>query len=154
MPEEIKMKMARAYPDQLQRTREWFQKIEEMLDDEGSGPFEVGAFIMKTFEKNRIDEYERILFGYETLIDNACDQTKSYLEFKPEILVAIAVASRAEELVDAAEKVFMFKDVITTAGPHVLPLALAMIDLHKATEKVKQGMASKPSAGQNPEHSA
>lgn len=89
MPEAVAMKMARAMPSQIEATRQWFQKLEELMEDEGNGPFEIGAYVLKTFEQNRIDEYERILFGYETLVENACDQSLSYLEWKPEIKKAL-----------------------------------------------------------------
>lgn len=89
MVEQIQLKMARAFPSQIDATRKWFQKLEELMDDEGNGPFEIGAYVLKTFEQNRIDEYERILSGYETLIENACDQSKPYLDWKPEIKVLI-----------------------------------------------------------------
>lgn len=89
MPEAVAMKMARAMPPQIEATRQWFQKLEELMEDEGNGPFEIGAYVLKTFEQNRIDEYERILFGYETLVENACDQSLSYLEWKPEIKKAL-----------------------------------------------------------------
>lgn len=57
------------------------------------------------------------------------------------------------ELVEAAEKVFAFRNVMFSNGPHTLPLALAMIDLQEAAEKIKQGSSPAPAAGQNPEQS-
>jgi hypothetical protein len=89
MSEAHGMRMARAYPEQIQAMREWFNRIEELLDQAGDNHQEIGEFVEKTFAANRIDEYERILFGYETLIENACDPTLTYLEFKPEILAAM-----------------------------------------------------------------
>lgn len=89
MPEEIKLRMARAYPDQVQRVREWFQKLEEILDDEKTTSADYGAWIAGHYHEVSSD-WERILFGYDTLIENVCDQTKSYLEFKPEIKEAIS----------------------------------------------------------------
>lgn len=90
MAEKLQLKMARALPAQIESMRQWLQKLEELMDDDGNGPFEIGAYVMKTFEQNRIDEYERILFGYETLVENACDQSKSYLDWKPDIKVLIS----------------------------------------------------------------
>lgn len=48
------------------------------------------------------------------------------------------------ELVEAAEKVYQLRDAMHANGPSALIIALAMIDLHKATEKVRQGSASNP----------
>jgi hypothetical protein len=90
MPKEISMRMARAYPEQIESMRKWFQELEEMLDDETKENADIGLFVANTFEQRRIDEYERVLFGYETIFNNACDPTLSYLSFKPEILQAIA----------------------------------------------------------------
>lgn len=153
MPEEIKLRMSKATPDQVNRVREWFQKLEELLDDEKTDSSDYGRWISAHYQEVA-DDWERILMGYDVLIENACDKSLSYLDFKPEIKTAITMASGVGELIDAAEKVYSFKDAMTTDGPRALILALAMIDLHKAAEKLKQGRASKPSSGQNPEHSA
>jgi hypothetical protein len=144
MPEEIKMRMARAYPDQVQRVREWFQKLDELLDDEKSTSDDYGRWISGHYHEVAND-WERILFGYDTLIENVCDQTKSYLEFKPEILDAFALANEVGELVAAAEKVYEMRNMMQGQGPSALIVALAMMDLQKAVQKVKQGSASKPS---------
>lgn len=48
------------------------------------------------------------------------------------------------ELVQAAEKVYQLRDAMHANGPSALIIALAMIDLQKAADKVQQGMASKP----------
>jgi hypothetical protein len=142
MPEEIKLRMARAYPDQVQKVREWFQKLDEMVSSDSGDA--VGDWLLTSYPEIE-NEWERILFGYDTLIENACDQTKSYLEFKPEILDAFARANGIGELVAAAEKVYEMRNMMQGQGPSALIVALAMIDLQKAVEKVKQGSASKPS---------
>lgn len=89
MADTIGIKMARAYPAQIEAMRKWFQELEAMLDDETKDNADIGLFVAKTFEQRRIDEYERVLFGYETLFDNACDPNLSYLSFKPEIIEAL-----------------------------------------------------------------
>ena len=95
MAEEIGIKMARAYPEQIESMRKWFHELEVILDDDNKDVTDIGKFIVDTFETRRIDEYERILFGYETLVDNACDKSKSYLDWKPEIKEALTVANTA-----------------------------------------------------------
>jgi hypothetical protein len=88
MAEEIHyITAARARPEQVQRVREWFQELEEVLDAD-KDYHEVGHWLLSTYP--RVDnEWERILFGYETIVENACDPTLSYLDFKPEIKAAM-----------------------------------------------------------------
>jgi hypothetical protein len=150
MPEEIKLRMARAYPDQVQRVREWFQKLEELLDDERTSSSDYGIWISAHYHEVAND-WERILFGYDTLIENVCDQTKSYLEFKPEILSAFALAKRVGELVEAAEKVLSYRGMITEYPPrtmveHLERIPKSALDrLAAAVQKIQQGRPSEPS---------
>src|SRR3972149_889607 len=88
--------VARARPEQVQRLREWFQELEEIVNSD-KDHHEVGHWLLSTYP--RIDsEWERILFGYETLVENACDPTLSHLDFKPEIKMAMDRKSQAEKL--------------------------------------------------------
>lgn len=48
------------------------------------------------------------------------------------------------ELVQAAENVYGLRDHMFSNGEMALKLAAAMIDLHNAAEKIRQGSASKP----------
>ena len=89
MAEQIGLKMARAYPEQIQAMREWFYALETMLESDADAE-DVGRFVQRSFGTKRIGEYERILFGYETMFENACDPSLSYLDFKPEIKAALA----------------------------------------------------------------
>jgi hypothetical protein len=59
-------------------------------------------------------------------------------------LQQILEANGVGELVEAAEKVYQLRDAMHADGPSALIIALAMIDLHKAAEHVRQGSASKP----------
>jgi len=87
---------ARAHPDQVQRVREWFQELEERLDLDGEYA-EIGHWLITNYPRVE-SEWERILFGYETMVENACDPTLSYLDFKPEIKSAMTGRSRVEQL--------------------------------------------------------
>lgn len=88
MSETHEMKVSRATAEQVETLRKWFQELEELLDDPGKDVVDVGRFVQETFERRRIDGYDRILLGFETLVENVCDPKLSYLEFKPELLYA------------------------------------------------------------------
>lgn len=102
MANKIDFKMARAYPEQIDTMRKWFAEIEAIIEDEGKDTHDLGDFIQRTFESQRIDEYERILFGYETMFEHACDSTLSYLDWKPEIK---ALMQAAELVADGAHPI-------------------------------------------------
>jgi hypothetical protein len=86
------MTMAKATPEQVQTLRDWFRELQDHLEDEYADPENIGNWVLDTFKPRRIDEYERILFGFETLVENACDPALSYLEWKPEIKAALIAA--------------------------------------------------------------
>jgi hypothetical protein len=102
MAEEIKMRMARAMPEQVQRLREWFQKLEELLEDEKTDSGDYGRWISAHYHEIAY-EWERILFGYDVLVDNVCDKSLSYLEYRPEIAMAFALANKVNEIREEAE---------------------------------------------------
>ena len=93
MPEEHHMTVAKATPEQVDALRAWFHELEDVLEDPQSDPLDIAEFVQDTFRQRRIDEYERILFGYETLVENACDPNLSHLEWKPEIMAALTATS-------------------------------------------------------------
>lgn len=82
--------MARADQNQIDLMRKWFQSLEDILNDPEKDAHDIGKYIYQSFSTHRISEFERILFGYETLVTNVCDLSLSYLEFKPEILAAMS----------------------------------------------------------------
>jgi hypothetical protein len=140
MAEEVKLRMARAYPDQVQRMREWFQGLENIMHDETAENEDVSMWINQHYQEVAND-WERILFGYDTLIENVCDQTKSYLEFKPEILAAFALAKKAEELRSLAQFIVNNKKNFVIGDRD--GVASATID--KLAAILEVGEASKPS---------
>ena len=103
MAEEIKLTVAKAPPEQVDGLRNWFHDLEEILDDEHKDVENIGKFIQDTFEARRIDEYERILFGYDTLVANSCDPALTYLEWKPEIKEAVEQLASTKSRLDRAE---------------------------------------------------
>jgi hypothetical protein len=74
----------RAQPDQVERVREWFQELEEILTNHEKNCDDIGNWVKGSYPRVN-GEWERILFGYETLVENVCDPTLSYLDFKPAI---------------------------------------------------------------------
>lgn len=90
MAEQIQLRCARAYPKQIQKVREWFQQLEDVMEDEHNAASDYGDWLSKHHHEVE-GEWERILFGYETMFDNACDPNLSYLAFKPEILQKLEI---------------------------------------------------------------
>lgn len=99
---------ARARPDQVQRVRNWFQELEEVLNSDKPDSA-LGEWIDATYARVE-SEWERILFGYETMVDNACDPTLSYLDFKPEIKAAMKNAATLEALQDIIKRMVDYYD--------------------------------------------
>jgi|WetSurMetagenome_2_1015567.scaffolds.fasta_scaffold226210_3 hypothetical protein len=95
MPRGFHMTVAKASPEQVDTLRTWFHELEDVLEDSEEDAPDIAKFVQDTFRQRRIDEYERILFGYETLVENACDPNLSHLEWKPEIMAAIRAAKTA-----------------------------------------------------------
>lgn len=83
------MRMARADQAQLDLMTEWLNRLEELLSNEDQGDLALGQWVRETFETHRMDEHQRIVFGYQVLIENACDKTLSYLDFPPWLKEAI-----------------------------------------------------------------
>lgn len=84
--------MSRARPEQVQAMRKWFQDLQEILGDSDKSDSEVGEWLDTTYPRVE-SEWERILLGYEIMVDNACDLTMNYLDFKPEIKAAMKNAA-------------------------------------------------------------
>lgn len=85
MAEQIQLRCARAYPEEIQKVREWFQKLEDVMNDDENSDSQYGEWLRKHYHEVE-GKWERILLGYETMFDNACDPSLTYLAFKPEIL--------------------------------------------------------------------
>jgi hypothetical protein len=100
------MVCARARPEQVQRVREWFQELDEIVNSDKEH-HEVGHWLLSTYP--RVDgEWERILFGYETMVENACDPTLSYLDFKPEIKAAMDQKNQVGKLLSIIRRLVIY----------------------------------------------
>ena len=105
MAEPIQLRCARAYPDQIQKVREWFQQLEDVMDDEHNSASDYGDWLRNHYHEVE-GEWERILFGYETMFDNACDPNLTYLAFKPEILEKMQQGSNKDtQSLDGADNI-------------------------------------------------
>jgi len=91
MKEEIHMTVARCMPEQVDQMRDWFWELETKLSDPYLDGQELLEWMQQTFSASIGMHWQRLLFGYETLIDNACDPSKSHLAWKPEIANKLGV---------------------------------------------------------------
>jgi hypothetical protein len=73
--------------------------------------------VAESFERERIDEYERVIFGYETLIENVCDPQLSYLDFKPELKTALTANAELRAALTSAADYMDLWTVETVADP-------------------------------------
>jgi hypothetical protein len=108
------MKMAKADQDDIDKTIAFFQLVEEFMeygkhttwtddDEEQSVELDDVAFVEKLrsmwggrFRPNGVDcAWMRVVFGYQVLVDNACDPNASTLEWKPELAKLLEAAEGA-----------------------------------------------------------
>lgn len=68
--------------------RTWFEELDEMISGEMLDDDDVGYWVRNNYD--RVEGlWSRLIFAYETVYENACDQTVRHLEWKPEIIAAI-----------------------------------------------------------------
>ncbi len=65
--------------------------------------------------------FMRVVFGYETLVNNCCDLTISHLEFKPEMLAAKKDAERMGWLEKNAVVIYARDSLYPVFNSHLLP---------------------------------
>ncbi len=83
------MKAAKATPADVDEMRDFLFELEEMVNNPENSTRDIGTFCHAHFVSRCGRHFQRILFGYDTLIENACDPSLSYLDWKPEIKEAI-----------------------------------------------------------------
>lgn len=107
MPKEITVRMAKASQEDRESVRKLMTDLESMVEydmvpDEkgeiidpcgGNGPSDsqIGSYVRRWFEKNQ-SSLNRVVFGFDVLLDNCCDPDKTYLDWKPEIAAALKAA--------------------------------------------------------------
>lgn len=91
--------VAAVMPADVDRMRQFFIELEDLLDDEQESFFDecaVGEWLVANYCRIRYD-WNRLLFAYETMYENACDPTVRHLEWKPEIKALLEHAAAKED---------------------------------------------------------
>ncbi len=81
MPRTIRV--ARCSQTDIEQMRTFFFALEEKIDTVDE--YELGKWITDNYTDGCGRHWQRLVFGYETLLENACDPSLSYLDWKPEI---------------------------------------------------------------------
>jgi hypothetical protein len=93
------MTAAKCSPDDIDQIRAFLQKLETLVH---SGTHkDLVEFVEKNFDHLCGRHYQRLIFGYETLLENACDPSVTHLAWKPELKHLIEEAgqdTREEDL--------------------------------------------------------
>ncbi len=74
------------------RIRQWFIDLEDVLDSDYTYD-SLGEWLEVCYPRIKHD-WNRLLFAYETIYENACDPTVRHLEWKPEIKAALELAAQ------------------------------------------------------------
>lgn len=83
------MKAAKASHEDVDQMRKFLFALDDMVNSPESSIHDIGTFCHAHFNNKCGRHFQRILFGYDTLVENACDPDLSYLDWKPEIKEAI-----------------------------------------------------------------
>lgn len=80
------MKMAKASEEELTALLNFIEKIEE-LDESGADEYDLGEWLTSYLQEHRGLPFSagRIIFGYRTMFETACDPKEGALAWKPEI---------------------------------------------------------------------
>jgi hypothetical protein len=76
--------MAKASKEEWEKVMRWVHDLDEELKYPTKDDKELGDWLRKT-----APNLFRVVFGYQVLVDNACDPNADALEFKPEIVAAM-----------------------------------------------------------------
>lgn len=93
--------MAKASPDDIEATRQFLDALETNLIDDGIDAELLGRWIQNAYPEIQ-STLERILLGYEVLVNNACDPSLTYLDWKPALKQLL---TQAKEQSDGNQKV-------------------------------------------------
>lgn len=106
MSEQEKYYMKQAKPDQeeIVNLSGFFQGLEEILDNFAKDS-EIAEFVKTEFPK--IDgSYMRCLWALSMLIDNCCDPSLSYLDWKPKVKEALNFQQLVKQMRSAQKAYF------------------------------------------------
>jgi hypothetical protein len=116
MAEKTGMRAAKATPADVDQMREFLFELEQMVNDAEYDLHDIGTFCHARFNSDCGRHFQRVLFGYDTLIENACDPTLSYLDWKPEIKEAITAFQHrvhADEKPAAVKAAFSAQNILS-----------------------------------------
>lgn len=118
------LKAAKASPEDVNEMRQFLFELEEMIKDHEIDASQIGEFCDSKFDILCGRNFQRILFGYETLIENACDPSLPYLEFKPELKDPVKNNPKINQLALFALKILEeFPDLSDLDGFEIQDLA-------------------------------
>lgn len=75
------IKQARCSNKDLDLLRAYFENVETHIEECDDST--LGAWLRNTWDRGAGRHWLRLISGYETLVDNACDKSLPYLEWKP-----------------------------------------------------------------------
>lgn len=77
---ECHVRMAKANTDEVEKLRQFMADLEDKVFDPNIGDPDLEEWIRENFP-----QWRRTIEGYPILVENACDPTLTYLDWKPEI---------------------------------------------------------------------
>lgn len=83
MTEVTHMVAAKCSMEDLSQIREFLRKLEELVH--AGSHKDLVEFVDKNFDQHCGRHYERLIFGYETLLENVCDPGVTHLAWKAEL---------------------------------------------------------------------
>lgn len=78
------MKMAKASKADIKAMQEFFDTIEEHIEEYSSAK-KIGDYVRQCMRGVLASARNRVILGCDILIDNVCDPDKDYLDYKPEL---------------------------------------------------------------------
>ena len=94
------MMMAKASNEDISKFNDFFIKLEqeiERCDNYEIDEFDLGEWLIKNYKK--IDNvWNKVVWGYDILIKNVCNQNKDYLDWKTEIKTLLAKGQKADNV--------------------------------------------------------
>lgn len=96
MAETYHLRMARCSSKDIEQMRGFLFKLEELLE-ECDDSFEIIDFLTEYYDDNFGRHWQRLIAGYETMFENACNPNLDYLSWKPDIQEAIMAHSAQTE---------------------------------------------------------
>lgn len=78
------MRMSRSMPRDIEQLRSFFFEMDELLEDLETDNSDL-QWIVENYQERCGPHWQRLLSGYETMFQHACNPNLDYLAWKPEI---------------------------------------------------------------------